>query len=382
MPAAVSLLVEAAGAGFACGGSVGCLTGLGSFLLRRRASATDGLPGKGGRSPPQSPGTKLRMLMSPPSRPARDPDKSLAKVSGDVSLCSSMADLGVLGGMQTEMDKESFIELLRDLIAQSKHVQNNPRMGVTPEERRTAEPVLKTLEPFSKKWGGVLEVEELEYVEGRPNIKVTYPGKTKKTVGFIGSHLDVVPADPETWERDPFQLSVEGDKLYGRGTTDCLGHVAMLTELLCKLAATKPPLQRSIVVIFIAAEEGGESGVGVDMCLSRGKLAELKNGPVYWVDSADSQPCCGTAGAMQWQLKAKGRLFHSGLPHRAINSIELASEAMRIIQDRFYDDFPPRPEEEALGFATGSTMKPTQVACAPGSTNQICLSARSRATSA
>jgi acetylornithine deacetylase len=75
---------------------------------------------------------------------------------------------------------------------------------------------------------------------------------------------------------------------------------------------------------------------------------------------------------MQWQLKAKGRLFHSGLPHRAINSIELASEAMRIIQDRFYDDFPPRPEEEALGFSTGSTMKPTQVACAPGSTNQIC----------
>ena len=29
------------------------------------------------------------------------------------------------------------------------------------------------------------------------------------TVTFIGSHLDVVPANPETWERNPFKLIVE-----------------------------------------------------------------------------------------------------------------------------------------------------------------------------
>lgn len=30
---------------------------------------------------------------------------------------------------------------------------------------------------------------------------------------------------------DPFQLTIKGDKLYGRGTTDCLGHVALITDL-------------------------------------------------------------------------------------------------------------------------------------------------------
>ena len=30
-----------------------------------------------------------------------------------------------------------------------------------------------------------------------------------ETVTFIGSHLDVVPANPETWERNPFKLQVE-----------------------------------------------------------------------------------------------------------------------------------------------------------------------------
>ena len=29
------------------------------------------------------------------------------------------------------------------------------------------------------------------------------------TVTFVGSHLDVVPANSETWERNPFKLVVE-----------------------------------------------------------------------------------------------------------------------------------------------------------------------------
>lgn len=49
--------------------------------------------------------------------------------------------------------------------------------------------------------------------------------------------MDVVPANPENWERDPFKLTVEGDKLYGRGTTDCLSHVSHC----CRRARALPP---------------------------------------------------------------------------------------------------------------------------------------------
>lgn len=50
---------------------------------------------------------------------------------------------------------------------------------------------------------------------------------------------------------------------------------------------------------------------------SSGKLDDLgiSRGPIFWVDSADSQPCVGTVGNMQWMIKANGKLFHSGLPH-------------------------------------------------------------------
>ncbi|CAN0173698.1 unnamed protein product, partial [Ectocarpus fasciculatus] len=191
-----------------------------------------------------------------------------------------------------------------------------------------------------------------------------FAGTGDKTVTFLGSHLDVVPANPETWEVDPFHLTRDGDKLYGRGTTDCLGHVAMITDLMMELAMKRPTLSRTVLAIFIANEENGEiEGVGVDGLHSSGKLDELGigKGPIFWVDSADSQPCVGTVGNMQWMIKANGKLFHSGLPHMAINPIEMVMEAVAMVQKRFYEDYPPHPDEQKYNYKCSSTMKPTQM---------------------
>lgn len=51
--------------------------------------------------------------------------------------------------------------------------------------------------------------------QGRSNVIIEYPSATgsKKTVSFVGSHLDVVYADKEGWQRDPFKLVIEGDKV-------------------------------------------------------------------------------------------------------------------------------------------------------------------------
>ena len=76
-------------------------------------------------------------------------------------------------------------------------------------------------------------------MDGRGNVIIKYPGKTDKIVSFVGSHLDVVPANPTQWDRDPFSLSIEGDLLYGRGSTDCLGHVALITDFFATLAEAR-----------------------------------------------------------------------------------------------------------------------------------------------
>jgi len=273
-----------------------------------------------------------------------------------------------------KLDEERYVTLLRKLIGESEYLQNTGvGTAFVPEEDRAVKHVLTELKPFTVENGGPLEVEHVVFTEGRGNVIIKYKGTgpEDKVLSFVGSHLDVVPANPETWERNPFELSVEGDKLYGRGTTDCLGHVALMTTLFCQLAELKPELETSLTCIFIASEEASGPGIGVDGLLEAGKLEPLKSGPVVWVDCADSQPCIGTAGAITWHVKANGHLFHSGLPHKGINSLELGMEAVSRIQNAFYEKFPPCEQETEYKFTTPSTMKPTQMRCAEGGLNQL-----------
>ncbi|KAJ6942990.1 acetylornithine deacetylase-like [Populus alba x Populus x berolinensis] len=139
-----------------------------------------------------------------------------------------------------------------------------------------------------------------------------------------------------------------------------------------KLGETKLKLKSTVVAVFIANEENSSiTGVGVDALVKDGLLNKLKGGPLFWIDTADKQPCIGTGGMIPWKLHFTGKLFHSGLPHKAINPLELGMEALKEIQSRFYKDFPPHKEEQVYGFATPSTMKPTQWSYPGGGINQI-----------
>lgn len=280
------------------------------------------------------------------------------------------SNLERLGSIQ--LNEERFLALLEKLVSVTPFLQNNPSQGMIPQEDRAGDFVLEALKPYMRP-NGPLIVERITYVEGRGNIMIRYPGSKKdKVCSFVGSHLDVVPATAATWERDPFKLIIEGDSLYGRGTTDCLGHVAVITDLFISLAQLQIPLETSVVAIFIANEENSEfQGVGIDQLVREQYMDCLKTGPLFWVDSADSQPCVGTAGIMQWQLDLKGKLCHSGLPHRGVNSIEFAQDAVAYLQTRFYSDFGPHPDEHLYNFLTCSTLKPTQISCSVGSLNQI-----------
>ncbi|KZV53276.1 acetylornithine deacetylase [Dorcoceras hygrometricum] len=272
-----------------------------------------------------------------------------------------------------DLNKDSFVGLLGKLIGESKYVQNNPP-ELIPEEDRIVRHVLDVLRPFSTATGGgPLVLNHVTYKPNRGNLIVEYPGtQPGKILSFVGMHMDVVTANPSDWDFDPFSLSIEGDMLRGRGTTDCLGHVALVAELMRKLGESKPKLKSTVVAVFIASEENSSiPQVGVDALVRAGLLDKLKHGPLFWIDTADKQPCIGTGGMIPWKLHVCGKLFHSGLAHKAINPLELAMEALKEIQSRFYKDFPPHPSEKVYGFATPSTIKPTQWNYPGGGINQI-----------
>ncbi|RLN74243.1 hypothetical protein BBJ28_00000587 [Nothophytophthora sp. Chile5] len=268
------------------------------------------------------------------------------------------------------LDEAAFVELLRKLIGVSEKVQNAPSLGLVPQENLVSDFVLAELAPYTKENGGYLSIERVEFIPGRGNVIISYQhpdfAASEKTVAYVGSHMDVVPANPEGWQRDPFTLSVEGDKLYGRGTTDCLGHFFL------ELAKRQVRVETKVVCVLIASEENTEiPGVGVETLMESGKIDFIKKGPVIWVDCSDSQPCIGTAGVITWTLKATGKLFHSGLPNLGINGLELGMDAITKIQERFYQDFGPLPQEKEYNYSCPSTMKPTRIESSTNGLNQI-----------
>lgn len=277
--------------------------------------------------------------------------------------------------LDLDFNAKEFLTLLGNYVGQAKNLQNNPP-ALIPKEDLVADQVIDFLTPYSTAKGGPLKIKKVTYVEGRSNVVIEYPAdasaKEDKTVSFIGSHMDVVAADPDTWTVNPFALTEKDGKLYGRGVTDCLGHVALFTSFFKTLAEKKPKLNVSVFAVFIANEENSSKmGIGIDEMEKQGELKRLKNGPVFWVDSADFGPTLGTASAMTWEITATGKLFHSGLPQKGINALELGVEAVRHIQERFYKDFPYTDSEMNYKFLTGSTLKPTMIKTPPGSINQI-----------
>jgi acetylornithine deacetylase len=259
------------------------------------------------------------------------------------------------------LNDERFLRVLGSMMAVSERLQNFPlKDKPPPQEDLAGNIVCQELEPFVRK--GRLHLERVSYAEGRGNLILTYGGRTDRTVAFVGAHLDVVPADPAEWQRPPFELQIEGDRLYGRGVTDCLGHVAVLTDLFAQLAETQPALDHTVVAVIIANEEmSNVRGIGIGKLVKEGKLAHLKAGPLYWLDSANFGPTIGTGGMATWRLVVEGKVAHSGFPQQGINAAELAFEATRALQAWFYRNYPPHPKEREYGFLAPSSLKPTRV---------------------
>ncbi len=84
----------------------------------------------------------------------------------------------------------------------------------------------------------------IEFVEdyldswGIPHFRVDYEAGKKTnlfaTIGpdiaggiVLSGHTDVVPVDGQTWASNPFELSERDGRLYGRGTCDMKGFIAV-----------------------------------------------------------------------------------------------------------------------------------------------------------
>ena len=76
---------------------------------------------------------------------------------------------------------------------------------------------------------------------------------------LLSAHTDVVPVEGQDWTRDPFRLTTEGDRLYGRGTTDMKGFLAAMLSVADR--ASKRQLREPLKLAISYDEEIGCVGI-------------------------------------------------------------------------------------------------------------------------
>ncbi|MNR87176.1 Acetylornithine deacetylase [compost metagenome] len=142
---------------------------------------------------------------------------------------------------------------------------------------------------------------------------------------ILSGHMDVVPAGEAGWNSDPFALRADGEKLYGRGTSDMKGFLAAVLAAVPALVAA--PLARPIQLAFSYDEEAGCRGVPhlltrlPDLCLA--PLGAIIGEP------SGMQAILAHKGKAAARVTITGRTGHSSRPDLGLNAIHAMTEVLQ-----------------------------------------------------
>jgi acetylornithine deacetylase len=145
----------------------------------------------------------------------------------------------------------------------------------------------------------------------------------------LSAHSDVVPVDGQVWTRPPFQLTDEGGRIFGRGTTDMKGFLASALALAERIGTT--PLSAPLSLAISYDEEIG--CVGIQQMLPKLKALIGKPRAVIVGEPTSMQVAIGHKGKTALNVSCHGQAGHSALAPNFVNAIHVAAEFVQGIRD-------------------------------------------------
>jgi acetylornithine deacetylase/succinyl-diaminopimelate desuccinylase-like protein len=127
-------------------------------------------------------------------------------------------------------------------------------------------PAADYLKQALEKEGIPVQVFALE--PNRPNVVARLKGNGSKRPLLLMAHTDVVNVDPKKWTHPPFSATREGGYVYGRGTVDDKDNVAAVLMVMLTLKRMNVPLDRDVIALFEAGEEGA-TRVGIQFMVDQ-----------------------------------------------------------------------------------------------------------------
>ncbi|MFH0756964.1 MAG: M20 family metallopeptidase [Bacteroidota bacterium] len=153
-------------------------------------------------------------------------------------------------------------------------------------------------------------------------------GGPKAPLVFSG-HFDTVPLGDRSWTRDPFAGEMDGNKIYGRGSSNMKSGLAeMIIAAIESMAEINP--EGGIRLIFSAGDELGCQGVQQLINTYKG-LWEAR--AVIVGEPTANIPAIGHKGALDLNAVSKGKTAHSSMSEMGENAIYKAAKCISRIEE-------------------------------------------------
>ena len=147
---------------------------------------------------------------------------------------------------------------------------------------------------------------------------------------MLSGHTDVVPIDGQNWTVDPFSLTRQNGRLYGRGAADMKGFIACALRAAC--LASERNLTTPLQLALSYDEEVGCVGVRrlIDL------MAKAPQRPALCLvgEPTSMAVATGHKGKIGARARCTGREGHSALAPLALNAIHLATDFIAEIRKR------------------------------------------------
>ncbi len=145
----------------------------------------------------------------------------------------------------------------------------------------------------------------------------------------LSGHTDVVPITKQNWTSDPFILTERDNKLFGRGSSDMKGFIAIVLSRVSTMVEKK--LKKPIHLAFSYDEEIG--CVGVHSLLDLIKKKSIN--PEFCIvgEPTSMEMVIGHKGKHAYDVKVDGLSCHSGQAPYGVNAINYASKLINYIEE-------------------------------------------------
>jgi acetylornithine deacetylase len=145
----------------------------------------------------------------------------------------------------------------------------------------------------------------------------------------VSGHTDCVPVEGQPWTRDPFTLHAAEGRLYGRGTTDMKGFLAVLLAAVPRFVAAD--LRRPLLLALTYDEEIGT--VGAPTAVERLLATQPRPAAVLIGEPTGMEVVSGHKGIRAFTTIVEGLDGHSSQPQRAANAVAAAARIATYLDD-------------------------------------------------